>query len=155
MPLKIFVQEVHIVRKEKDLLLNDLCPRLPYGVKFRYAYIDEFFHKKYGTSTLEGVLPPYRIIHSTLAGEEYLQIEEDEVKPYLFPLSSINEEIMDEIYDNSGVYDIGIDSPVHIEVGTTFEDLTKIINILYKHHIDYQGLIPMGLALDATGLDIY
>jgi hypothetical protein len=76
-------------------------------------------------------------------------------KPYLFPISSMTEEIMDEIYATTGVYDISIDSSVHIEVGTTFKDLTKISDILHKHHIDYRGLIPMGLALDATGLNIY
>jgi phosphatidylserine/phosphatidylglycerophosphate/cardiolipin synthase-like enzyme len=81
-----------MTQKDKDLLLNDLCARSPYEVKFRHKYIDNFFHESYTTSTLIGVLPPYRIIHSTLTGKEYLQIEEDEVKPYLFPLSSITEE---------------------------------------------------------------
>jgi hypothetical protein len=62
---------------------------------------------------------------------------------------------MDEIYSITGVYDIDVDSPVHIEVGTTFEDLTKIFDILNKHHIDYRGMIPKGLAIDATGKNIY
>lgn len=79
----------------------------------------------------------------------------EEVKPYLFPLSNMTDEIIDEIYNTAGVYDISIDSPVHIEVGTKFEDLAKIFDILHKHHIDYRGLIPKGLALDATGLNIY
>ena len=26
---------------------------------------------------------------------------------------------------------------------------------IYKNHIDIRGLIPMGLAIDATGLNIY
>lgn len=29
------------------------------------------------------------------------------------------------------------------------------IDFYHKHHIDYRGLIPMGLAIDATGLNIY
>lgn len=29
------------------------------------------------------------------------------------------------------------------------------IDFYNKHHIDYRGLIPMGLAIDATGLSIY
>lgn len=79
-------------QEDKDLLVKDLCARLPYEVKFRYKYIDSLFREKYGTSTLIGVLPPYRIIYSTLTGNDYLRIEQDEVKPYLFPLSSMTEE---------------------------------------------------------------
>jgi hypothetical protein len=67
----------------------------------------------------------------------------------------MTEEIMDEIYATTGVYDISINSSVHIEVGTTFEDLTKISDILHKHHIDYRGLIPKGLAINATGKNVY
>ena len=34
-------------------------------------------------------------------------------------------------------------------------DVMKYIDWCYKHHIDINGLIPIGLAIDATGLDIY
>ena len=128
-------------QEHQELLIKDLSGRSLYGVKFRYKYIDEFFHEKYGTSTLEGVLPPYHIIHSTLVGEEYLQIEKDEVKPYLFPLSSMTEEQKKEEYEIYKYYLIGYES--------------KLIDFYHKNHLDYRGLIPMGLALDATGLDIY
>ena len=36
-----------------------------------------------------------------------------------------------------------------------FGEITKLSNILNKYHIDYNNLIPMGLANDATGLSIY
>lgn len=32
---------------------------------------------------------------------------------------------------------------------------TKLIDFFHKNHIDYLGLIPKGLANDATGLNIY
>ena len=130
-----------------ELLLKDLSGRLPYGVKMNHIADNEQNPK-----TLIGIDRDYVSLQST-AGYSYVPAED--YKPYLFPLSSMTEEIMDEIYNITGVYDIDVDSPVHIEVGTTFEDLTKIFNILNKHHIDYHGLIPMGLALDATGLGIY
>ena len=86
-----------MTQEERDLLIKDFCERSPYGVKFRYKYIDNFFHEAYGTSTLTGVHPPYRIEHSTLTGNEYLNIEDDEIKPYLFPLSSMTDEQKEEL----------------------------------------------------------
>jgi hypothetical protein len=133
-------------QEDKDLLLKDICSRLPYGVKVQHQHQDylnevqtiEKISKKYGEIETESILGFV-----------------DDFKPYLFPLSSMTEEIMNEIYTNTGVYDINIDSSVHIEVGTTFEALTKISDILNKYHIDYKGLIPKDLAIDATNLNIY
>lgn len=135
-------------QEDKELLLRDLCARLPYGVIIEHegnlSMLDTIF-----------MCDTISISSTSMDKEIFYNLDLDEVKPYLFPLSSMTEEIMDEIYNNTGVYDIGIDSPVHIEVGTTFEDLTKIINILYKHHIDINGLIPKGHAIDCTNLNIY
>lgn len=130
-----------MTQEEKELLLKDLCGRLPYEVKFRYKYIDGCFHEKYGISTLDGVISPYRILHSTLVGDDYLKIEEDEVKPYLFPLSSMTEEQKKEEYEICKYYLNGYES--------------KLIDFYHKNHLDYRGLIPIGLAIDATNLNIY
>ena len=131
---------------KKLILLEELCARMPYGLMLK---TDNVFPQK-----LEGISFD-KDTFLVWVSDGGFTFENMECKPYLFPLSSITEEIMDEIYEASGVYDIDVDSPIHIEVGTTFEDLTKIFYILNKHHIDYQGLIPMELALDATGLGIY
>ena len=133
-----------MTQEDKELLLKDLCSRLPYGVKFRYKFINNFFHEDYTTDMLKGVLPPYHIIHSTLVGDDYLKIEEDEVKPYLFPFSSMTEEQKKEwqslmIRDSYGI----------------LYHTTDSFDYIYKNHIDIRGLIHKGLALDATGLNIY
>ena len=125
----------------KELLLKDLCARLPYGVKFRYKYINNFFHEDYATDMLNGVIPPYHIIHSTLVGEDYLNIENDEVKPYLFPLSSMTEEQKKEEYEICKYHLIGYES--------------KLIDFYHKNHLDDRDLIPNGLAIDCTDLNIY
>ena len=132
-------------QEDKELLLKDLCARLPYGVKVESVFINPETkeHKSCGIEVFDAT--------SMLMIRDGL----GEFKPYLFPLSSTSEEIMDEIYNETGIYDIDVDSPVHIEVGTTFEDLTKMIHILHKYHIDYRGLIPMDLAIDATDKNIY
>ena len=142
--------------EDKELLFKDLCARLPYGVKCHYDVVVPMIGKVKSYDKLRAISefdskPCFQF------GSNRDIFDFDNIKPYLFPISSMTEEIMDEIYNNTEVYDIGIDSPVHIEieVGTTFEDLTKIINILYKHHIDINGLIPKGLAIDCTNLNIY
>ena len=134
-----------MTQEQKDLLLKDLCGRLPYGVEFRYKYINNFFHEDYATSKLEGVLPPYHIMHSTLVGEDYLNIEDDEVRPYLFPLLSMTEEQRKEF--NTTLKYLPAEE-IDIWTRDTYDWCDK-------NHFDYRGLIPMGLANNATGLNIY
>jgi len=145
----------------KDILLRDLCGRLPYGVMLKHVSTEKPFklfsikRDEYASYKKDGIeLAVNGIYYDWYVNDTYHDIELY-IKPYLFPLSSMTEEIKNEIYEASGVYDIDVNSLVHIEVGTTFKDLTKIFHILNKHHIDYNGLIPMGMALDATGLNIY
>ena len=63
------------------------------------------------------------------------------IKPYLFPMSSMTEEQKEEF--NSLMvkdsYDILYYTP-------------KAFDFLYENHIDFRDLIPMDLAIDATGL---
>ena len=64
----------------------------------------------------------------------------EDIKPYLFPLSSMTDKQKDELY-----------------MIKNYEDniLTSEIEFYHKNHLDYRGLIPMELAIDATGLNIY
>ena len=59
-------------------------------------------------------------------------------KPYLFPMSSMTEEQRKE-------YGLVLCGELSINQ----------YDWLNAHHFDYRGLIPMGLANDATGLNIY
>lgn len=135
-------------QEDKELLLKDLCGRLPYGVICKDDYVK-----------VEGKLVQIGINYDMcLLSDDYGKTEFAYIlncKPYLFPLSSMTYEIIDEIYSNAGVYDICVDSSVHIEIGTKFEDLSKVFDILHKYHIDYRNLIEKGLAIDATRLNIY
>ena len=144
-----------MTQEQRELLIKDLCGRLLYGVKFRYKYIDECFREKYDTSILEGVVPPYHIIHSTLVGEEYLKIEEDEVKPYLFPLSSMTEEQREEIEDKLIFPNNSDGGWIEILHNNKYEIPFWFVDFCNKNHLDYRCLIPMGLAIDATDKKIY
>lgn len=63
------------------------------------------------------------------------------IKPYLFPLSmsSMTEEQKEDMVKSS--CGIGSDK--------------NVFDWYNKNHFDYRWLIPMGLAKDATGLNIY
>ena len=75
----------------------------------------------------------------------------DEVKPYLFPLSSMTEEQKEEFNTKSLELQLKvIDDEIMYEKATEFQ-----VDFYNKHHLDWRGLIPMGLAIDATGLNIY
>ena len=76
-----------MTQEHKDLLLKDLCARLPYGVKVE-IYKDE---------------PPYNI--KGYDGKDFLSDSGwdyliEQCKPYLFPLSSMNEEQKEEFNIN-------------------------------------------------------
>ena len=70
-------------------------------------------------------------------------IYSNEYKPYLFPLSSMTEK-QEEEYNDLNSYELGY-----------FPHTEDALDYLIKNHFDYRGLIPMGLAIDATELNIY
>ena len=117
-----------MTQNEKDLLLKDLCTRLPYGVKVEYE--NEIFD-------VEHVCPMYEEVKLDIP--ETWTVGVEEIKPYLFPLSSMTEEQRLEYY----------------ETFCLSGDISGSVDFYNKYHLDYRGLIPIGLAYDATGLNIY
>ena len=134
-------------KEDKELLIKDLCARLPYGVKGLVT-----FHKNM-TETREEV----RIIDGKLY-DRFAKFQDSwydnvTIKPYLFPLSSMTEEQCYELSSiRSGFQDCWkyIKTPIPLSI-CNFEQ----IDWFHKNHFDYRGLISMGLAIDATGLNIY
>ena len=125
-----------MTKEEKDLLLKDLSPRLPYGVKI-LTYKLDYFHNPSSIETLYEINEDGYI--STVESDTLRPIG----KPYLFPLSSMTTKQKAELSMLvGGVVDI-------------FKSFLIEVEFYHKHHIDYRGLIPMGLAIDATGLNIY
>lgn len=130
-----------MTNEDKELLLRDLCARSPYGVKI---YLEDA-----PNATLVGVVNGGIIPHCNKYDYTYnLPWNIEYVKPYLFPLSSMTVEQKFEFHslqvENSkgGSY-------------STINECSIIIDWCNKNHFDYRGLIPMGLAIDATGLNIY
>ena len=136
-----------MTKEEKELLLKDLCARLPYGVKLEF-YASAT--KQTYVCTLLGLEPEEEepIIAKTENG--YFYMLAGNVKPYLFPLSSMSEEQQKE-FDQLIELELKAinDEIAHTQV-TTFE-----VDFYNKNHFDYRGLIEKGLAIDASGLNIY
>ena len=140
----------------KDLLLKDLCGRLPYGVKVQTTYINPQTKERKDIGT--DVLSTVEI--SMLIDGYY------EPKPYIFPLSSMTEvqlKEMQEIIGNPNEVCISVNTlglelwlnPVGTDPTIWLDSVFEIQDWLNAHHFDYRGLIPKGLAIDATGKNIY
>lgn len=129
--------------EQKDLLLKDLCARLPYKVK-----VQDTYYKSLEPNPI-WLLDLHAQKVRLFADECYQNIEY--IKPYLFPLSSMTEEQKEEFYTQSLKLQLQvIDEETMYEKATEFE-----VDFYNKHHLDWRGLIPMGLAIDATELNIY
>lgn len=143
-----------ITKEDKELLLKDLCARLPYGVK---VLVDnkhwcDFDGRTPSKLTFEN---SYRLL--------FVGTNLGYVKPYLFPLSSMTEEQKKEFLSVAGYEVREEDCGRHTE--TYYYDMvghehnfypnSDAIDWCIKNNFDYRGLIPKGLAIDATGLNIY
>lgn len=150
-----------MTQEQKDLLLKDLCARLTYGVK---AYVKNWskLDRKYyeGVYTVESIHPSLNniLVYSERFSVEVIVGYDDyEIKPYLFPLSSMTEEQKKYINDRWGINE-DFDFEIDPNWGKYFVDLGDVvgyINWLNENHFDYRGLIEKGLAIDATGQNVY
>lgn len=120
-----------MTQEERQLLLKDLCARLPYKIKVKYLYWDED----------KGCEYPTAMILDDINSDGYIRFHGDikegegrgvitQYLPYLRPMSSMTEEEENE-YIN------------------TFIVMWDAVDWLNAHHFDYRGLIEKGLALEA------
>lgn len=135
-------------QEDKELLFKDLCARIPYSVKLNIINRE----------------PKNRIVE--LTEDNICHLANDwwsECKPYLFPMSSMTEEQKEEFIQCAGYEAREEENGYHYE--TYYYDLVGHENVMFpdcdgfdwlnKNHFDYRGLIPMGLAIDCTNLNIY
>ena len=132
--------------QDKDLLLKDLCARLPYGVK---VLVDNKHWCDFDGRT------PSKLTFDNSYRLLYVGTDLGYVKPYLFPLSSMTE-------GQKYTCPIGVanlEAFIKNEPWTYLElspdSILRFVDWLNKNHFDYRGLIEKGLAIDATGLNVY
>ena len=133
-----------MTKEEKDLLLKDLCARLDTNLVCSIHRTDD-----------EGVVYRDEILHGYCKGDIWYEFyfrkdcsvgidNVSKIKPYLFPLSSMTDKQKDEY---QYITERWMNDPAY--------SISDSIDWLNKNHFDYRGLIKKGLAIDATGLNIY
>lgn len=135
--------------EDKEFLLKDLSARFPFGVKGKLISNDspnnmvKLIEILICNEMIEcrfSLLEENEEILFNYEGYEY-RYYLSEFRPYLFPLSSMTDV-------QKGIYNI-------LLKGTSIESHVNLLEWLNRHHFDYRGLIEKGLAIDATGLNIY
>lgn len=155
-----------MTRENKELLLKDLCARLPYEVKgVVYAEVTNgkcdltgemvFFDSAFDV-ILDEINTSTEEIHVVAIGNEdtfdFIECQQtdakpytiEEFKPYLRPMSSMTDSEAIEWHKTT----FG-------QRWITEDNIERCIDWLNAHHFDFRGLIEKGLAIDATGLKIY
>lgn len=150
--------------KEKDLLIKDICARIPYNMVGKCeidASYDTPFDTIYQTHKFDAVVYGLKedllLVTPLIKDSDEQTFAEEEVadgvsildfKPYLFPMSSMTEE-------QKVIYGDLCYSVIQSLANNMQSELNELINWLNRNHFDYRGLIEKGLAIDATGLNIY
>lgn len=123
-----------MTQEQKDLLLKDLSARLPYRVKGNYQNSDDELLRK--VTITYGCLEPDGMV---MTGD---------IKPYLRPMSSMTDREKFAYRKTQWIYQADYCAPEYFDGLESYDWLNK-------NHFDYRGLIEKGLAIDATGLNIY
>jgi len=114
-----------MTQEEKQILLKDLCSRLFYGVRARFCDgVKEEIDDVWDIDMFSGAINADYII--------------DDVKPYLRPMSSMTEEEKDELLN------LRKEMNMHMHPW-----IDRILDFYLSHHLDWRGLILLGLALEA------
>ena len=117
-----------MTQEDKELLIKDICTRLPYGVRVNI---------KTKKSSYIAIVCEITRNYICIEGGGEMFFSHGTYKPYLRPMSSMTEE----------------ERKVYIEISSHLcgEIAAKtMVDWLNKNHFDYQGLIEKGLAIAVT-----
>jgi len=164
-----------MTEQDKQLLLQDLCTRLPYGVKVAIEYSKDKYTKVYdlreidndATSELRQQVTvwDYGFYSSVIS---YPLID---CRPYLRPISSMTEEEKKELLisilsnkEDTKYFQVMSDGSIDQKDNAVQElsnftfhwinfdgkNTSSYIDWLNANHFDYRGLIEKGLAIEVT-----
>ena len=133
---------------DKQLLLKDLCSRLPYGVKIRLGDYD--YQVCEYNSEKEMPVKIWYYYNSNLTLKSYIDVYLTDYRPYLRPMSSMTEEEKEEIRQEQIK-----DEQLFADCIKNHPEMRGLIiphfaaDWCNKNMFDYRGLIEEGLALEA------
>lgn len=144
-----------MTQEDKELLLNDLCARLPYNVIVDYDY--NAFDVHNGNYVKHGS----KCILNCYLLDVFISPQQNEkgeyIKPYLRSLSSMSEKesaelsnIISEWFDKELFY---LTEEPFLEYALSrinYSINPLLFDWLNKNHFDYRGLIPKKLAIAVT-----
>lgn len=121
-----------MTREEKELLIKDLCGRLPYNV----LYVEIVWE--------DGVACKVPFVNTGIISDLICD-EIKSIKPYLRLMSSMTVEEKNFYYSCLDEMD-GYKQTFPV----IYQDKAlSLLDFLNAHHFDYRDLVPMGLALEA------
>lgn len=132
-------------KEDKQLLLKDLCARLPYGVKFTLSS-----NNIYTIKGIDLIVTDEGDREYAVTAKEGEPIEIKYIKPYLRPMSSMTEKERGE-YD---AFIVGYEyddywHPGEYTDAVDVDEMSELIDWLNAHYFDHNNLIEHGLALPA------
>ena len=131
-----------MTQEDKELLLKDLCARLPYKPSILIDGCGIWYLRGVDHNDSAELRDRVIVWHGKSCPSSKNSFPIIDCKPYLFPLSSMTNE-------QKSQYNFYLTRIVFAY------DASLLIDWLNKNHFDYRGLIKKGLAIDATGLNIY
>lgn len=134
-----------MTQEQKELLLKDLCARLPYHPQCYCKWTEKAPND---TDGCVQELSTFVIDEIEIMDDPQFKCQICDVKPYLRPLSSMTEDEKYELY-NIRPYFINSDNIVSGTQCNTFIQASECQDWLNSHYFDYHGLIEKGLALEA------
>lgn len=125
-----------MTQEEKQLLLKDLCARLPYEVKVYYD--NEIYYLNEINPACKNIDYISVLIQDEKRNVCAIQVLIEDIKPYLRPMSSQTEEERKTL-----------NNILKFQYYSDDSCMCEASDWLNEHHFDYRGLIEKGVALAA------
>ena len=147
-----------MIQEDKNLLLKDLCARMPYGVIVRVHDIQYGDFDSYVDSISNDCIETYPVEELTIDFNPCVFYKLQDIKPYLRPISSMTEKEMDKLFDILKIDKDGKEEDwikINDDLGIKFffstgkwvENVAEAYDYLHSIHIDFRGLIEKSLAI--------